>query len=138
MTDYAVSMKDILVAAGVGTFATDLFVGKLPRTPDACVSVMQTGGKDSNPKWLLDYPSMQVMVRGAKNDYQGAYAKAVAVKDALIGYPSQDVNGDRWVQVNQLGDLMSLGFDEEDRAMFSLNWSLIIEPASGTYRITLT
>lgn len=137
MTDYSVGMKDLLVTAGVGVFGTNLFIGKMPRTPDAAVSIMQTGGRPANPKWLLDYPSMQVMVRGAKNDYVGAQAKALAVKDALLGHPSQDVNGDRWVQFNMLGDIMLLGYDEEDRAMFSLNWSLIIQPASGTNRIAL-
>jgi len=137
MTDYAVGMKDILVTAGVGVFGTTLFVGKLPRKPDAAVSVMQSGGKAANPKWLLDRPSMQVMVRGNKNDYPGTYSKAVAVKNALLGFPSQVINSDRWVQVNMLGDIMNLGFDEEDRALFTLNWELIIEPATGTYRTAL-
>ena len=137
MANYAVSMKDILEAAGIGTFKTDLFVGKMPEDPDAAVSVMRSGGKSANPKWLLDEPSMQVRVRGEINGYVDAEAKAQAVKDALLGLPSQDINGDRWVQVNMIGDIVPLGFDEQNRAMFSLNWGLIIEPAAGTYRLAL-
>ena len=137
MANYAVGMKDILETASIGTFKTDLFVGKMPEEPDAAVSVMRSGGKNANPKWLLDEPSLQVIVRGDKNGYEDAEAKAQDVKDALLGLPSQDVNGDRWVQVNMIGDIVPLGFDEQNRAMFSLNWALIIEPAAGTHRLAL-
>ena len=137
MANYAVGMKDILEAAGIGIFKTDLFVGKMPEDPDAAVSVMRAGGENASPKWLLDRPSMQVRIRGDKNGYIAAETKAQTVKDALLGLPSQDVNGDRWVQVNMIGDIVPLGFDDENRPKFSLNWALIIEPVAGTYRLAL-
>lgn len=137
MANYAVGMKDLLVAAGVGVFATDIFIGKMPATPNAVISIIRTGGITPNPKFLLDRPSMQVMVRGDINGYVAAEVKAVEVKDALLGLISQDVNGDRWVQVNMIGDIVNLGFDDSNRVMFSLNFGLIIEPATGTNRIAL-
>ncbi len=137
MTDVSETLVDLLVTAGVGTKGGTLFVGRLPTTPDAAIAAVITGGTPPNPKWLLDFPSVQVLTRGAKGGYQAAYTKAQAVKDALLGLPSQDVNGDRFVSVLLLGDLASLGFDESNRIIFSLNFSLIIEPATGTNRTAL-
>lgn len=135
MTDPAVSVKDLLVAGGAGTFAAtsgwSIHVGKLPATPNTAISVMQTGGLAPNPKWLLDYPSIQVMVRGAANGYVAARAKAQKVKDILLGIASQDLNGDRLVQINQIGDIASIGFDDSNRPLFTLNFRLIVEPATS-------
>ena len=135
MSDPAVGAKDLLVAAGIGTFAGTsgwgIFIGKLPQKPETAIAVVGTGGQTANPKYLLDYPSIQVLIRGAKNGYQAAYAKALASKNTLLGLSSQTVNGDWWVQVNMIGDITPLGFDENDCPMFSVNFSLIIEPASS-------
>ena len=137
MASYSVGLKDILETAGVGTFMTDLFIGKMPADPDANVTIQLAGGMNANPKWLLDRPSFQVMIRGNKSEYIAAEAKALAIKNALLGLPSQDVNGDRWVQINMIGDIVPLGFDEKNRPKFSTNWGLIIEPAAGTNRLAL-
>lgn len=131
MANYAEGIRDVLVIAGIGIFGTDLFIGKMPERDGLTTSIMHTGGKTANPKWLLDEPSMQVMIRGAKNDYVAAHTQAVAVKDVLLGLPSQDISGDRWVQINAIGDIVNLGFDEENRVMFSTNWALIIQPAAS-------
>jgi len=137
-------VKDLLVAAGVGTFAASsgwaIHVGKIPANPgavDTAIGIIQSGGLAPNPKWLVDYPSIQVMVRGAMGGYVSARAKAQAIKDALLGIPSQDSNGDRLVQINMLGDIASIGFDESNRPLFSINFRLIIEPATGTNRSSL-
>lgn len=141
MADVAVVAKDLLVAAGVGVFAAtsgwSIAVGKQPDAPNTVVTVVRTGGTAPSPKWLLDFPKLQVRVRGAPGDYQGAVAKAQAVKEALLGLPSQDLSGDRWVSVTMASDINTLGWDESNRPMFSLNFSLIIEPAAGTYRQAL-
>ncbi len=141
MTDVAIGAKDLLVAAGVGAFNASsgwsIHISKLPSKPDTAVSVVRTGGPPGNPRWLLDFPTVQVMVRGAANGYQAAESKVQAVKDTLLGLPSQDIGGDRWVAVNMLGDPVFLGYDENNRPKWSLNFPLIIEPATGANRIAL-
>lgn len=136
MSDPTIGIKDLLVTAGAGVFdstsAWGIFIGKRPDLPDSCITIYQHGGGTPNPKWLVDYPSVQVMVRGGLNGYQAAYAKAVVIKNTLLGLPSQDLNGDRWVAVNMVGDINSIGQDEKQRPMFSLNFRLIIEPADAT------
>ncbi len=141
MADPAEGIKDLLVAAGVGTFGATsgwgIYIFKEPDSPDTVVTIYNTGGTPSNPQWLVDYPSIQVKVRGTLRDYPAMYIKARAIKDALLGLPSQSVNGDQWVSIRELGGLASLGADESDRPMIVQNYSLIIEPQSGTYRTAL-
>ncbi len=141
MADNAVGAKDLLVTAGVGTFGATsgwaIFIGKQPTAPHTVVTVYNSGGTNPNPKFLLDFPSLQVRVRGAPGGYVAAQSKAVEVKDALLGLVSQDINGDRWDSVTMAGDITPLGYDQQNRPMFSLNFNLIIEPATGTNRIAL-
>lgn len=135
--------KDLLVAGGAGVFAStsgwSICIGKLVDAPDTCVSIRQTGGLPANPKWLLDYPSLQVIVRGAPSGYQAALIEAYKVKDVLLGLTSLTLNGDRWVSVLMVGDITDLGQDILLRPRFSLNFSCIIEPASNvdTHRQSL-
>ncbi len=144
MADVATIIRDLLVTASVGvsgaaspTTDNSIWVSKMPTTPDQVISVLHTGGFAANPKWLVDFPSVQVMVRGVKGGYVTAQAKGQAVKDALLGLPSQDVLGDRVTEVNMLGDMVSAGYDESNRPLFSLNFRLIVEPATGTNRTAL-
>jgi hypothetical protein len=143
MTAPSTGVKDLLVAASIGTFnATtgwSIHIAKEPAEPHTCITVFDSGGLPPNPKWLLDYPSVQVRVRGAPGAYQAAYTKCVAIKNALLGLNSQDINGDRWVSVTMAGDINTLGFDESNRPMFSLNFRLILEPApaAGSTRVEL-
>jgi len=138
MADPAEGLKDLLVTAGIGTFnATtgwSIRVAKERNKPDTHITCYSSGGLAANPKWLLDFPSVMIRVRGAANGYQSARVKAQAVKDALLGITSQTLNGDKWVAINAIGDINNLGFDDNDRPIFSLNFTLIIEPVSGDNR----
>jgi len=141
MTNPIEGAKDLLVTAGVGTFAAtsgwSINLGKEPTGPHTTITLFNTGGSVPNPKWLLDYPSFQVRVRGAPGGYSAAWSKAAAVKDALLGIDSQDINGDRWVSVTMAGDINFIGMDQSNRPLFTLNFRMIVEPASGTNRDAL-
>ena len=139
MIDLLNGIKDKLIAAGVGRDAPiregkpdwTIFVGKQATTPTATVTVKVAPGPDANPKYLLDYPAIQIMIRGNKGKYEEAYAKAQLVKDCLLGIPSQDVNNIRWVLVNIIGDINDLGEDANNSPLFSLNFQFIIEPPTN-------
>ena len=128
-------IKDLLVAASVGTFAATsgwgIFINKEPAAPNTTITIFDTGGFTPNPKWLLDYPSVQVRVRGDKSGYVDAQTKIIQVKDVLLGLDSQDLNGDRWVAVNMQGDILSLSNDQNERPLFVVNFRLIIQPAAS-------
>lgn len=137
MTTPAEDAKDLLVAASVGVFnATTgwaIGINKETDAPDTRITLYDSGGLTPSPRYLLDYPSLQVRVRGSASDPNAARTKIKEVKDALLGLESQDVNGNRWVSVLGQGDVTPLGFDKNDRPLFVINFSLIIEPAlTGT------
>ena len=132
-----VALKDLLVAAGVGVFesasAADwgIWIGKEPKLPDQAVVIASSGGQAPDPKWLLDFPSYQIRIRGSKGNYASAKAKAKDVKDVLLGIQSQDINGERLVSITMSSDIAFIGYDENDRPHFSLNFRLITEPAAS-------
>ena len=131
-------LADILVTGGVGTRNSQsgwgIFLGKQPITPDTCITFYNTGGLRPNPKWLLDFPSIQALVRGAPNGGAATYDKSREVRDTLLGCDSRDINGERLVSTLLIGDIATLGFDQSNREMLSVNFSLIVEPAPGANR----
>lgn len=137
-SDPSEDIKDLLVAAGVGIFAAEtgwsINISKEPTKPDTAITIYPTGGTDPNPKFILDHPSVQVRVRGGIKDYNAGYAKAQAIKDALLGLPSQTVDGTVIVGVWMISDIAFLRYDDNDRPLFTTNWRLDREPATGTNR----
>ncbi len=117
-------IKDILEQSSVGTLATDLFISKEPDSPDACVTIFDTSGQDPATWANLDYPSVQVKVRGERYEYLNAWAKGKEVKDALHGLTNETWNGTRYIQIVQEGDIFFLGYDGKQRPLLTLNFSI--------------
>ena len=131
MTAPSTGIKDLLVAANLGAFGSGvwpIYISKMPDTTDQCIAIYDSGGQSPDPKWLLDYPNVVVMVRA--KTYPDASSKIRAIRSKLLGLPSQDLNGDRWVSVTQLGDIVDVGRDEKDRQVLTTTYRLIIEPAT--------
>lgn len=134
-----VSVKDILEEANVGVFAApsgwSLNIGRLPVTPETAIACVVTGGQSPWPHLLLNFPSIQVLVRGAKNGYMTAQSKAREVVDTLLGIPvTTTAGGDKITGITQIGDVSFVGYDASDCPMFSCNFSLIMEPQAGGHR----
>lgn len=140
MSSPSVGIKDILETAGVGDFGDNTpdtgrwtsRIGRLTDTPNRQIAIYDTGGQEPNPKWLLNNPTAMVSVRGEPDEYAETWTKARDVFDALVGYESADLNGDRWVGIWAMGDINFLGYDEERRPEFTVNLRLIIEPAASS------
>jgi len=143
LASIAEGIRDLLVTAGVGTFNASsgwsINIGRSPVTPDTIILITETGGLPSNPAYLLDFPNVQVKVRGNASGYLAALNKMHEVNDVLLGLPSQDVNGDRWDSITQLTNVAHLGYSENQQPLFAGNYALIVEPASSplTNRIPL-
>lgn len=144
MKDPAISVKDKLVTAGVGTFGSGsgwrIFIGHPPVTPDTIILVNGTGGRNPYPHLLVNEPSVSVMVRGQKNGYTVARTKAAAVVTALLGMSTTVLQGDTYQSCNQLGDIAYLGQDENTRPMFVANFWFVVLPVaeSGEQRVPIT
>jgi hypothetical protein len=143
MFDPAQVVKDLLVAAGIGTFGTpapfSIFIGELPLAPNEVVLVNQVGGRDPYPYLSVNEPSIQVFVRGKQSGYVQARAKMGDVVTALLGLSSYThSSGDIYRSCNQLGDISYLGQDDNTRPLFSANfWFLVLPVATGN-RVAIT
>lgn len=134
MSSPAELISTFLTSITGGVTGWDLKIGKMVTTPNQIVALFDSGGQNPSPRWLLDYPTFQARIRGEKSDYAGAYTKARAVKDALLGVDSQDIGSERLVNIICMGDIGFMGYDENDRPEFVVNFRAIIEPSSGTHR----
>lgn len=116
-------------------------ISKMPTTPIRVVGIFDTGGIGApNPALLLDFPTVQIQVRGNPADNAIVYSKAKEIKDRCLGAPSQDISGDRLVSVGMISDITFMGRDESnDQPSYSINFRLIVEPATNalTQRIPI-
>lgn len=133
----ATDISSFLQAQGVGTEGTDLFIGLEPDEPDFVISIFDIPGFPPNPKYLRDEPSIQVRVRGNKNNYDTAWQKMQEIKDVMLGAQPQLLNGTDYVLFVLATDPMSLGRDESSRPLIISNWNLVREMQSGGNRVAL-
>ncbi len=138
----AEDFKVILAAAGVGSTVPDddwgIHVSKEPATPHRAITIYDTGGAEPNAKHLLDFNTVQIRIRGQVGEYSGAHIKALAVKNKLLGLPPETVNGTDFRGVWQVGDIIFLRYDDNNRPVFVTNWRTALEPATGTNRTPLS
>ena len=119
-------IKDILEssAVGVGTFATDLFIGKEPDSPNACVTIYDTGGAEPEAGYVYDYPTIQIRIRGEVGGYRNAYLKAKEVRDALHGRINEIWSSTRYIGIWAMSDILFLGIDDKQRPIFTVNFRI--------------
>lgn len=145
MKDPAVACKDLLVAAGLGTFAGtaafSIFIGQLPDKPDALILVNVVGGLDPEARLLLNYPSVHVTVRGFRSGYMAASDMAYnGVVKTLLGMSPTMLGNDMYRSCVQIGDVAYLGQDDNNRPLFSTNFRFFVEPeaVAGSHRVPIT
>jgi len=126
MNPPSVDIKDILksISALALTFTTDLFVSEMPHAPDDCVCVYDTGGENSEVDYVYERPTIQVRVRGAKGGYQDGHALAQSIRDELNGLANHTINAARYVGIWVEGDIIALGYDDNHRPLFTVNFRM--------------
>jgi len=107
----------------------DVFYSKKPTTPDNLVICHDTGGFPSNPRFLMDSPTVQIEIRGNKDEYDEAMGIAEEVHELLLGHSQVTINGTLYVGIWSMGRINDLGRDDNDRPLLSTNWRMITEPA---------
>lgn len=132
MNSPARDIKDILILSTSGlnlVFGTTLHVSREPSSPDQVVTVFDTGGFP--PEVLIgtdsrgmEKPTIQIRVRGNKKAYNLTYDLAEDIKDALHTLTNTTINGTKYVAIWLESDILFLGYDENDRPIFTLNFLL--------------
>lgn len=114
------------------TQGTNLFLAKMPDSPDVCVTLYEYEGmvpKESfggNP-YDIDMPRVQVVVRASRDDYPTARDKAKAVRDLLADLTDITISNTRILRVASTGGTFPLGLDDKDRPRISLNFQVFVE-----------
>lgn len=128
MNTPAVDIKDILKEiSSLGlTFATDLFVGKEPSSPDNCVTIFDTPG--GAPQLTLNktekyfYQSIQIRVRN--NSYLQAFSLAEQIEEELQGLAHETVNGTYYSLIQTMGSPFLLDWDKNNRVRVVINFNI--------------
>lgn len=111
-----------------------LGVGRMTDDPDTQVCLYDGPGELPNPKWLLEYPYIQVMVRGTVDGYAAANQKMSDVYDVLLGHPPIDfIEGDRIDGITVASNPSFIGNDQKNRPLLSANFRFIYEPVASGY-----
>lgn len=116
-------IKDMLVAEGLGTFQTDLFIADFPDAPDSCTVVSLAPGGEPGLWYEWQRPGIQILVRGSANTYTTANSKIDEIAAFLHGYQNT-INSARYALIQQQGDVLYIGKDESTRPIFSANFRI--------------
>jgi len=129
-------IKDILELAAVDsssgiipdlTFGTNLFIGILPDSPDLCVCVKDTSGSSpethsTNP---LEYPTLQILVRGTVSGYKAAYRSSKCILELLRAKTNFNQGGTKYHHMHPVSDVGFIGSDGKNRPVFSMNFEIM-------------
>lgn len=125
MNSPAVDISAILALAALSlTEGTDLFISREPTSPNAVVTIFDTGGLEpASSTENNEFPTVQVRVRGA-SDYDVAYGLINDIKNVLHKLHGQTVNATLYQGIWASSDIIPLGYDENDRPTLTLNFRI--------------
>ena len=114
-----------------GTLGTDLFLGTLPESPDACVAVYENAG--SSPTFTMgsggiriDYPMLQIICRAGREDYPTARDKAENIRVLLASVLETTISGVHIMRIEPMGSVNQLGVDPKYRPLISVNFRCLV------------
>jgi hypothetical protein len=121
-----------LQSASVAVAGTNLFIGMMPNSPDACLALYEYSGAAPLEVMVdndatLERPSVQVMSRAGRNDYPTARALIEQARDALTEISNETISGVRFLRVHHLSSINALGVDDNERPRFTLSLQAVVE-----------
>ena len=124
-------LRDYLINdAGV---SLNIFVSKEPDTPIECITLYNYSDAEPDPKFLMDFPSIQVRSRAMT--YESAYNNALTVFNALVGKDAFTKNTTRYTGVFAQTSIFDIGIANNDNFVCGFNLRLIVEPVTdGQHR----
>ncbi len=113
------------------TLGTNLFLSKMPESPDFCVAVFEYEGLPpietfGSSGFSVDRPSLQIMVRATREDYVTARDKAATLRNLISGISNTTISDIGILRVASLGSIMPLGVDELERPMIVFNMDCFV------------
>lgn len=139
----AMLIKDYTIADGRSALFTGwtIKIGQLSSEPDQVIAFNDTGDIASYPHLLLDFLGLQILVRSTRggDGYKSSHLMIRTLRDILLGlngHPAQFIELDGIVE---RAPPVGLGYDDQDRYVWSWNARMFVEPASNalTHRVSL-
>lgn len=126
------ALADRLQTASVATPGANLFIGLMPNSPDVCVALYEYAGEQPLEVMVdntatLERPSVQVMARATRNDYPTARQLIEDVRDTLTAITNEEISGVTFLRVNQNSSINAVGTDDNDRPLFTLSLTTVVE-----------
>lgn len=122
-------LADLLVYAGAGTQATDVFVGRMPDSPNDCVSVQTYQGL--SPAYVQESAapaservSFQVLIRGTSR--QAVETKSGTIWTSIASVRNQYINTAYLLAVRPMQSPFELRQDENDRVIYVFNAEALV------------
>ena len=121
-------MVDYLTTAAAATGGTDLFAAEMPGTPDLCLCLYEAPGMtpvkamgNTAGAAVLERLGLQVVARGARQEYLDARALAQAAFLKLDGMPKRSLNGVEYLWGSARQSPFPMGKDEDGRPLIAFN-----------------
>lgn len=105
---------------------SNIFIAKIPSTPNSCICIYPTGGSPPDFKLGYDIKSFQIIVRGTKNPKTGSDV-AEQIYSLLHGFGAgQLTEGGTWVVSckSMQGGPAHIGIDANGRHEYSMNFEI--------------
>lgn len=129
MKAVSVDMMTLLELNDFGTVGTDLFAMEWNANVDEQVLIIDTPGIDSPVKDIYEQPTFQILVRGGQGgDMIDTYNRLRSIHEFLISQPTQSIGSTGYLQYEPLSTIAGLGRDDNNRAIFSMNYFTIRNP----------
>lgn len=112
------------------TKATNLFYGTEPPSPDLCVTLYEYAsampeGQVGGDTLIIENPTVQVRVRGVRDDYDTPYNLARSIVNAFVKIQDGDLSGKKYQAVIPKQSVLHLGKDENFRHIFIVNFQIM-------------
>lgn len=139
MNSVSIDIMNLLQTNGFGTIGTSLFAMAWGDGVDSQTLVMDSEGFNTTLKTDLDdnglplagyeQPVFTVLVRGNKGeDMNTAYQTIRGIHEFLIVQPTQTIGTTEYLQYEPLSTILTLGRDDNDRAVFSIRYYTFRNP----------
>ena len=125
LTDIGTYLNAASISTQDLTLGTNLFLGRLPETPDTCVGVIQTAGVAPTDTFGTSFPpletqGLQTLVRATT--YATEEALAVDVMKSLASVDNQTLTSTLYLKIEAQQSPFALERDNQERLVMSCNF----------------
>jgi len=128
----SIDVKDVIESETSFVFGTDMFIGLMPDSVNDCIAIYDTVAFQQDARNSYDIDSIQV--RSRAHDYNTAYTYLMTVRRKIEGIAEFTRNGTVYKGIWASSNVAFLKYDDQKRALFSINFNLIRVPIERGHR----